>query len=263
MRDPYAIYARKILDLVALDPIDADPGAADYGNLVHDALDAFLKAHPQGPLPAAALAELLALGRQSFAEALARPGLWAFWWPRFERIAGWFVAHEAARRPDLAGSASEITGALEIAAAGGMFRVTAKADRIDRLTDGTLAIIDYKTGAPPSVKEVAAGFAPQLPIEALIAGHGGFPGMPPGRVGQLLYWRLSGSSPGGEERSAGDDAAGLAERALTGLIDLIARFDDPSTPYAARPHPEMAPKYSDYLHLARVKEWSSGEEGDE
>lgn len=263
MRDPYAIYARKILGLDALDPIDADPGAADYGSLVHDALDAFLKSHPRGPLPATALDELLALGGESFATALARPGLWAFWWPRFERVAGWFVAHEAARRHRLAESWSEISGALEIAAPGGPFRVTAKADRIDRLTDGTLTIVDYKTGAPPTTKEVAAGFAPQLPIEAAIARFGGFPGIAEAAVGQLLYWRLSGSPPGGEERSAGDDAVTLAEQALIGLGELVARFDDESTPYAARPHPEMAPKYSDYLHLARVKEWSSSEEGEE
>jgi ATP-dependent helicase/nuclease subunit B len=263
MRDPYAIYARKILRLDALDPIDADPGAADYGSLVHGALDAFLKAHPRGPLASDALDELLALGRASFAEALARPGLWAFWWPRFERVAAWFVAHEAARRHQLAESWSEIGGALDIAAPGGLFRVTAKADRIDRLTDGTLAIVDYKTGAPPTAKEVAAGFAPQLPIEALIAGHGGFFGVPALSVGQLLYWRLSGIPPGGEERSAGGDARTLTEQTLEGLSALISRFDDESTPYAARPHPEMAPKYSDYLHLARVKEWASGDEGDE
>ncbi|PKU21508.1 double-strand break repair protein AddB [Telmatospirillum siberiense] len=263
MRDPYAVYARKILGLDALDPIDADPGAADYGTLVHGALDAFIKAHPRGALPATALEELLALGRGNFAAAAARPGLWAFWWPRFERVAGWFIFHEAARRHLLTEAASEISGALEIAAPGGPFRVTAKADRIDRMADGTLAIIDYKTGAPPTAKEVAAGYAPQLPIEAAIARHGGFPGIPAADVGQLLYWRLSGSPPGGEERSAGDDALSLAEQALVGLAELIARFDDESTPYAARPHPEMAPKYSDYLHLARVKEWSSAEEGEE
>lgn len=262
MRDPYAIYARKILGLDALDPIDADPGAADYGTLVHGALDAFIKTHPRGPLPGTALEELLALGRDSF-QAAARPGLWAFWWPRFERVAGWFISHEAARRHLLTEAASEITGAMDIAAPGGPFRVTAKADRIDRLADGTLAIIDYKTGAPPTAREVAAGFAPQLPIEAAIARHGGFPGIPAADVGQLLYWRLSGSPPGGEERSAGDGASSLAEQALAGLAELIARFDDPTTPYAARPHPEMAPKYSDYLHLARVKEWSSAEEGEE
>jgi ATP-dependent helicase/nuclease subunit B len=263
MRDPYAIYARKILDLEALEPIDADPGAADYGSFVHAALDAFLKAHPAGPLPANALDRLLATGRASFGEALARPGLWAFWWPRFERLAAWFVAHEAARRHELAEIHSEVSGALEIIAAGGPFRVTAKADRIDLLRDGSLVLIDYKTGAPPSVKEVAAGYAPQLPIEAAIARHGGFPGVAGDTIGRLLYWRLAGGEPGGSESAAGDDPARLAAEALDGLTGLIAAFDDETTPYAARPHPDRAPKYSDYLHLARVKEWSTSEEGEE
>lgn len=263
MRDPYAIYARKILKLDALDPIDADPGAADYGSLVHEALDAFLKRHPRGPLPAGGLDELLDLGRQNFERVLARPGLAAFWWPRFERVAAWFYFHESARRHLIDEAMSEIAGAIEIAAPGGPFRVTAKADRVDRLADGTLALIDYKTGAPPSAKEVAAGYAPQLPIEAAIARHGGFPGLPGREVSQLLYWRLSGGQPGGEERSAGGDPTLLADQAVEGLAELIRTFDDEATAYAARPHPDKAPKYSDYLHLARVKEWSASDEGEE
>ena len=228
MRDPYGIYARKILGLNALDPIDADPGAADYGDAVHAALDALLKTYPSGPLPPMALEELLALGRQNFGQALARPGLWAFWWPRFERIAEWFVAQEALRRDDLVESRSEVAGAIEIAAPGGPFRVTAVADRIDRLGDGSLVLIDYKTGVVPSVKEVAAGFAPQLPIEAAIAGRGGFAGIPPARVSRLLFWRLRGAVPGGEERSAGDDPERLAAEAnfiLAHKLDKVTNRD--------------------------------------
>jgi ATP-dependent helicase/nuclease subunit B len=264
MRDPYAIYARRILNLSALDPIDADPGAADYGTYVHGALDTFLKAHPRGPLPARALDVLLEMGRKSFGEALARPGLWAFWWPRFERIARWFVAHEAARRHELSEAHSEIKGSLEIAAPYAPFTVTATADRVDVMQDGSIQLIDYKTGAPPTTKEVAGGYAPQLPIEAMIARHGGFEGIRSADVSRLLYWRLRGGEPGGEERSAGEDPRQLAQEALEGLAVLIRTFDDPETPYRARPHPDKAPKYSDYLHLARVKEWaSSGEDGEE
>jgi ATP-dependent helicase/nuclease subunit B len=264
MRDPYAIYARKILGLTALEPIDADPGAADYGTIIHDALDAFLTAHPRGPLPPKALERLLDLGRQSFGPALARPGQWAFWWPRFERIAEWFVAHEAARRTELSETRSEIQGRLEIAAPYAPFVVTAKADRVDMKTDGSLVLIDYKTGAPPSPKEVAAGYAPQLPIEAAIARHGGFDGVPARPVSALLYWRLSGGTPGGEEKTAGSNPQDLAAQALEGLAGLVRAFDDETTPYEARPHPDKAPKYSDYLHLARVREWSGGgEDSDE
>ena len=265
MRDPYSVYAKYILKLRPLDPIDADPGAADYGDVVHKTLDAFLKKHPRGPLPLHALDELMALGEAQFAPLLeSRPGLAAFWWPRFQRVAQWFVAFEQSRRPEVAEVQSEVEGSLEIAAPGGPFLVQARADRVDLMQDGSLVLIDYKTGAPPTAREVAAGYAPQLPIEAVIASHGGFKDIPAKKVSQLLYWRLKGGEAGGEERSAGDDTALLTEQALDGLAGLVAAFDREETPYEARPHPDMAPKYSDYLHLARVKEWaSSAEEGEE
>lgn len=263
MRDPYAVYAKHVLGLTALKPIDADAGAADYGSMVHLALERFAKAYPEA-LPADPEARLLELGREVFAEVVASPALWAFWWPRFQSIARWVAAKERQRRPLLARVHAEVRGALELDAPYAPFTLVAKADRLDRLRDGSIALIDYKTGQPPSVKEVAAGYAPQLPLEAAIARFGGFHEVAAAEPSQLLYWRLKGGEGGGEERSAGEDVFTLATEALDGLRALVAAFDDPTTPYAARPHPEHAPKYSDYLHLARVREWASGgEEGEE
>lgn len=262
MRDPYAIYARRILRLEALDSIDADPGAADYGSVVHKALERFQKAYPDA-MPDAAEARLLEIGRAVFTEKLRDlPGVWAFWWPRFESVARWFAGIEAGRRAALAASYCEFEGALTLDGPAGPFVVAAKADRIDLLADGTLAVIDYKTGAPPSRREVAAGFAPQLPVEAAIARAGGFPGIPARAVSELLYWRLKGGETGGEISGAGDDPGGLADAAVEGLRGLILAFDRVETPYEARPHPERAPRFSDYAHLARVKEWATaaGEE---
>jgi len=258
MRDPYAVYARHVLGLRALDPLDADPGAADYGTIVHDVLDRFLRDHAAGPLPADAAARLIDTGRQVFADHIGRPGVWAFWWPRFLRIAHWFVATEAERRSRIAATVTEARGELTVDAPAGSFTLTAVADRVDRLRDGTLAIIDYKTGAPPTQKEVTAGFAPQLPLEAAIAAAGGFKDVPAAPVAELDFWRLRGGDPAGEVRRAGDDPATLAEEALEGLVRLVAAFDFPETAYRARPHPEHAPRYSDYQHLARVKEWAAG-----
>ena len=263
MRDPYGIYASKILKLRALDPIDDDPGAAERGTIIHKALERFLKEHP-GTLPPDALERLLAIGREVFAEALDRPGVWAFWWPRFGRLAHWFVTEESARRAILAGTETELRGEITLAGfAGGDVTLSAKADRIDRLTDGTLALIDYKTGQPPKPAEVESGHAPQLPLEALIAGRGGFPGIAAATVSELAYWRLSGGEPPGEIARPAKDIAAVTEAARDGLERLIQAYDDPATPYLSRPDPDSAPRYSDYLHLARVKEWSGtgGEDG--
>lgn len=262
MADPYALYAREILRLRPLDPLDADPGAAERGTLVHEALELFLKKHPR-ELPESALDDLLEIGAEVFRPIRAKPGAYAFWWPRFLRVARWFVAEEATRRGAIADSFVEIRGELAIAAPEGAFRLTAKADRIDRRVDGTLEIIDYKTGAPPSRSAVSYGFAPQLPLEAAIAAGGGFQGLPATPVAALTYWRLTGGTPPGEMLAACQgDPTPLAEAALAGLTSLVSTFDDPATPYACQPRPERAPRFNDYEHLSRIAEWSVGNEAE-
>lgn len=261
MRDPYAIYARHILGLRKLDGVDEDPGAADYGNLIHDALDQFIARHPDH-LPPDGEHELLIIGREVFKPLAARPGLWAFWWPRFERIAKWFIQTEAARRDDVRKSHTEQSGTLDTPSG---FQVYARADRIDLLRDGGIAIIDYKTGAPPSQGDVANGFAPQLPLEAAIAEKGGFGDVPAGPPASMAFWKLSGGDPAGEiveinTKRMKTTPAELAHEAVDGVNDLAAAFADPATPYLSVPHPDHAPKYSDYVHLARLREWMGSED---
>ncbi len=256
MRDPYAIYARHILRLRPLDPIAADPGAAERGQFIHKALDDFIADWPDA-LPADAQERLLEHGRTAFGALLARPEVWAFWWPRFERIAAWFIDQERQRRPLIRPLATEVKGGLEFDGRAGSFLLVAKADRIDRLPDGQLAIIDYKTGAIPTTNDIALGFSPQLPLEAAIAAAGGFSGLEPAQIGQLAFWRLSGGDPAGEERVVRGSAATLAEQAHGGLEALIWAFDDPSTAYRPRPWPERAPRRDEYAHLARTQEWSA------
>jgi ATP-dependent helicase/nuclease subunit B len=260
MRDPYAIYARHVLELKALDPADADPGAAERGSFIHEALARFLARHPD-TLPQEALDALLDAGRKAFGATLERPGVKSFWWPRFESIARWFVAAERTRRKRLAACRGEVKGSLTLAGPGGPFVLEGRADRIDRLKEGGLAIVDYKTGSTPTNKAVVAGFSPQLPLEAAMAEAGAFADVPAAKVDELEYWRLSKSDDGKVEVGFKDPSA-LAAAAFEGLKRLIARFDDPATPYHAQPRPDEAPRFSDYAHLARIKEWSAegGEE---
>jgi ATP-dependent helicase/nuclease subunit B len=261
MRDPYSIYARYVLALKAIDPLDADPGAADRGLFIHHALDQFVRAYP-AEIPRDAVARLIALGRDAFGASLDRPAVWAFWWPRFERIARWFVAAETARRAELTAIATECRGELALEAPGGAFILTAKADRIECRHDGSLTIVDYKTGLPPSWEDVTAGLSPQLPLEAVIARAGGFGDVPGGGVAELAYWRLSGGDPPGEIRRLDDgDTDATIDEAADGVRELIARFDDEATAYASIPRPDKAPTFSDYAHLARIKEWSGGDDG--
>ncbi len=260
IRNPYAIYARCVLKLEPLAPLDADPDAAERGNFIHTALDRFLRENA-GDLPADAYERLLAIGREVFRPRFTHPGVNAFWWPRFAEIARWFLAFEQAERrakgwmPLL----TEVRGGLRLDLPAGPFTLSAKADRIDRDEQGALAILDYKTGALPRDDDVAAGLAPQLPLEAAIALAGGFEGLAPADVTELAFVRLKGARAApGEFRAVRGEAKRLAENAMAGLKSLILRFDDPKMPYRARPRPQFVLYDSDYDHLARVKEWAGG-----
>jgi ATP-dependent helicase/nuclease subunit B len=196
----------------------------------------------------------LNIGREQFGPILSRPGAWAFWWPRFERIARWLVRQEREHRSQVTESLSEARGSWTLQSSGGPFTITAKADRIDRLAGGALLLVDYKTGGVPPAKAVQAGFAPQLPLEGAIIQGGGFDDVR-GPVAALEYWRLSGGDPAGERCpiDAGDPAA-LIDRVLARVTALVERFDNPSTPYLAVPSPRWGPRYSDYRHLERIAE---------
>jgi ATP-dependent helicase/nuclease subunit B len=260
LRDPYTIYAKHVLKLARFDPVDTPPGARDRGTVIHGAIGDFSQAFAGG-LPADPLAELLARGRKWFAPLVDFPEAKAFWWPRFERIARWFADWETARREHLAAVHAEIRGEITIPAGDRAFRLTAIADRIERLPDATFAVLDYKTGRIPSDKQVRAGVSPQLTLESVILRAGGFPGIERGAsVAQLAYVALKGGDPPGQaqvidlkDRSADQHA----DAAFARLAALVLRFEDEAQAYPSLLRPMWKNSYGDYDHLARVKEWSA------
>ncbi len=255
IRDPYAIYARHILALRPLDPIDSDPGAADRGTIIHGILDEFIASHPKN-LPPEAQKSLLDIGRKHFDAHMSRPGIRAFWWPRFQRIAAWFIDNERQRRE--AGwrtIATEADGMRTLDGLQTPFTLKARADRIDARTDMGLAIIDYKTGQPPSDKQVAAGLTPQLPLEAAIAKAGGFAATQGYTVANMTYMRLSGGRYPGQELAINLDVEITMTDAVKGLTRLINKYEDPNMPYLSQPRPMFAGGFGDYDHLARLREW--------
>jgi ATP-dependent helicase/nuclease subunit B len=258
LRDPYTIYAKHILRLLPLDPVDLPPGAADRGTVIHGAIGDFTQAFAAG-LPDDAVGELLALGRKHFAALDDVPEARAFWWPRFVRIAHWFAGWERERRAGIPVVHAEIRGELEIPLGGRSLRLSARADRIEPRTGG-YAILDYKTGQLPTNPQVACGLSPQLTLEGAILRAGKFRDIPGGPIKELIYVALKGSDPIGEERSIdfpGSNPDAEAEKALRRLTEVARRFEDPQTPYLSRERVMWRRRaYGDYDHLARVKEWS-------
>jgi ATP-dependent helicase/nuclease subunit B len=58
--------------------------------------------------------------------------------------------------------------------------------------------------------------------------------------------------------------ADMTAAAEDGLRTLVEKFDDPATPYLSQPRADAKPAFSDYNHLARIREWGlSGDDGEE
>ncbi len=274
LRDPYTIYAKRILKLIPLDPVDMPLSAADRGSAIHAALgefsETFAAALPDDPVGA-----LVAIGEKHFASLMERPEARALWWPRFLRIADWFGGWETGRRLNVARIAAEIRGEITIPLDGARaFTLSARADRIEHRSDRTFAIVDYKTGQPPTGRQVYLGLSPQLTLEAAILREGGFDGIAAGSsVSEILYVRLSGNNPPGEERllelklnrgdqpQAPDDAASAARAKLEALI---RSFENEAQPYNSLNLSMWSNRYGTYDNLARIKEWSAtgGASGD-
>ncbi|MDD9901396.1 MAG: double-strand break repair protein AddB [Alphaproteobacteria bacterium] len=259
VRDPYQIYAQYVLGLDALDPVDADPGGAERGTFVHKALEDFVRAYPEA-LPDDAVEKLLQFGRDALDDMRVPDEVAAFWWPRFMRIADGFVEQERAWRQTALPVALERRGKWVFDAKGGLFTLTGTADRIDRAkSDGSYVIIDYKTGAAPTKTEVRNGLSPQLPLESLMLSRGAFGDDLLGGVSDLVHWKVTGSGKKPVEQISPCDgkvtAEDLAQGAEDGLLNLITAFNDETTPYYSQPRAEALPRFSDYDHLARVREW--------
>jgi ATP-dependent helicase/nuclease subunit B len=259
LRDPYTIYAKHILRLQPLDHVDTPPGARDRGIVIHGAVGEFAETFAQA-LPADPLGELLAIGKRHFAALEDFPEAKAFWWPRFERIARWFVGFEQERRANVDAVMAEIHTTLDIPLGARTFTLSARADRIERLADGRYAILDYKTGTVPTSPQVQSGLSPQLTLEAAMLRAGAFKDIAAGgSVAELMYIGLKGRTPPGEPyvvefKDSTPDAQ--ADNALRRLKGVALRFEDEAQPYHSLVSSMWRAKYGDYDHLARVKEWT-------
>ena len=184
-----------------------------------------------GALPDDAVAQLIAIADQVFAEAGDPQGDAGDVAAAFPCAARWFVGFERERARRHRAIHLEIRGERNLDAPGGAFTLRGVADRIDMLQDGGAAILDYKTGKPPSNKQVKELLAPQLPLEGAILAAGGFPASARVTAEELIYLQLSGGGEGGRAQPIADAPRSDRAKPAAQLTQRIAWFDDPATPY--------------------------------
>ncbi|MBY6090505.1 double-strand break repair protein AddB [Maritimibacter alkaliphilus] len=249
IRDPYAIYAKHVLKLRALDPLMKMPDALLRGIVVHGALETFIKDSLTDPsqLSAARLMEILD-------EQLEENVPWAearlLWRARLERVAEDFVADEQRRQQQARPAAFEVKGRAEIPEID--FTLSGTADRIDIDDRGLGHIYDYKTGAPPS-KDAQTYFDKQLLLEAAMLDRGAFENLTPRQVERAAFIGLGSK--------AGELAAPLEEetpeKVWEEFVTLITAYAQPDQHYTSRRAMFRAEDVGDYDQLARFGEWDA------
>lgn len=252
--DPFSFYAQTMLRLDILDPLDADPSAADKGTLVHAMLERLIG--DGGLFDSDARARVVDDILRRHAD---QPLIAALWRPRVVRMLDWAAATLAARRD--AGwrlSFAERKGRLRAAGV----ELTGKADIIQRGAEG-LAIADFKTGRLPGAGMIADGFALQLGLLGWLAEAGVIAGIDAAPVTELAYWKLSGGErePGKAVTTAGNHVEAWGDvpafiAACRSVFEEVAnRYLTGTAPFEARLHPEHAAHLHDYDHLSRLAEW--------
>ncbi|UXS32896.1 double-strand break repair protein AddB [Agrobacterium tumefaciens] len=270
-RDPYAIYARRILRLDPLHPFNRDPNAADRGTLYHAIIERYSR---EGHIPGtpASLEAMQRILDDSFDAQDLPLHIDVIWRPRFEAVARAFIDWEKERYPSIRHSFFEARAGQEIPEAG--IRLTGIADRIDIKTGGQADIIDYKTGLAPSVNQARALLDPQLALEAAALMRGAFREAGSQTPENLIYVRLrpgerffadqvnnEHSSRGGKK--APKSAIELATESIDQLAKFVRSLREGENGFASRLVPEEQQSYGgEYDHLARVSEWSTAEPGD-
>ena len=212
--DPFEFYAKAILKLRRLEALDLDPTAAWKGTAVHKVLELWLQEDDCAPEKLIPRAEALLRGDA------VHPLLRALWQPRLMEAIRWIEEQvEQDRDVGRLPVRAEVEGRAELSGV----TLKGKADRIDRLVNGGLAIVDYKTGKAPNLNVVEAGFALQLGLLGLIAEAGGFPEIK-GQPECFEYWSLAKHREGFGQRVQADKNSGpKPSSTIRGAISMRRR----------------------------------------
>ncbi len=257
IRDPYAIYAKKVLRLRPIEELVRDPGAAERGSLFHAIFEHVVREEVD-PLAPDAVERTLAIARRLFDDENLPPDIRAIWWPRVEAgvtgIAGW----EAERAPMVSERFAEIDADATAIAETGV-RLTGRADRMDRRPDGSVEIVDFKTGVPPSAKSVRALLSPQLPLEGALLRRGAFCEIGVADPAAMAYVQVGPKGKIAErnvlkgDRKAGDaDPVELGEAAWDKLAGMLGYYGTETNGFLSQRMPQkLRDRLGDYDHLAR------------
>lgn len=267
IRDPYFIYSKHILKLKKLHQINANLDSAERGTIIHKLIENFTIATKSGFMgkPHDIMHKLV----DDIIKTLQdKPILAVFLGNKLRSIATQFVDFEIERRKTLKPLMYEQKGTLSFATSQGNFTLSAKCDRIDLDKNGNTILVDYKTSSSSahSYEQIKAGFAPQLPLQAMMIKQGGF-----GTHYQVVgaeYIIISNSIDIKAMKPKKNDTdeplfSELIDNIFNQFKDWVEKYNNINTAYTSRRLPQFLKYEGDYDLLARVKEWSMNDSDDD
>jgi ATP-dependent helicase/nuclease subunit B len=218
---PYKFYVASCLKLRPKEEIKEAFEKAEYGQLVHRALELFHKGDKAYPGPfgeavtaanqSQAIKLLEQISEQVFSRELEDNFEHRAWLRRWRLLIPEYIKWQSAHQLDWQFLDAEQDGSLELP--GGRL-LYGRLDRIDHGPAGS-DILDYKTGAIPKQEAVDSGEEVQLPSYALLTSE------PPARV---EYLQLDGRIRSGVSLE-GAALSSLAEGVKQRLIDVLAALE--------------------------------------
>ena len=201
LNNPYAYYASHILKLKPLEPFGYMMTPARYGQLLHRLMHRFI----EQPRAHQSLESLLSMSKQLRINAALSP----LQNHRFQKTLGLIFKQHVQDLKETTQFFGEIQGEIPLTVGDHSLRLHARADRLDHLPSGDLKVIDYKTGAIPSGKNIEGFTAIQLLLEALILEKGGFTPLSQAPCAQIEYRQMKIGAPTLHFTRLGQPALGL------------------------------------------------------
>lgn len=236
-RDPYQIHAKHILKLYPLEELNQSFGMAEFGTWVHAILENYV-------LQTKPLADLA----QAYLPPTLPPETKFLWLRAFEDMKQWVEEYLQTQSTHSLETLVEKKLIYSFDIEGTIYELVGKADRIDRLHDGTYEIVDYKTGTPPSKKDVVSGDAPQLALLAYLFEKNN----PHAHVSKLTYVALTG------QKINTFDRGNIVSHTVDRLKTTLAHYNDGVAGYEVNPYEALRDPYNPYAHLERTVEWLGG-----
>jgi ATP-dependent helicase/nuclease subunit B len=219
LKDAYAFYAKNILKLAPLDHIEITMTPALFGSWLHR----ILQNHPTA---------------EQLSRFILDEGIDPIWAYQFKQVKEWLLTQDEFRIPPRILLTEE-----RLSRQWNPIEVVGKADRIQINLDG-IDIIDYKTGTVPTQQEIKEGYAPQLPLLALLAES-----TLNQRILKMAYWDLKKQ----DIRSL-DDVESIITLYQQTVEKLFTTYLLPETVFKSQSLLK-GDRYNPYQHLRRAQEW--------